>query len=161
MVSLTNPRAAPYTALTIAKWFIAWAEADGEELSNLKLQKLLYYAQGHYLAERHQPLFSDEIQAWSHGPVIPQVYHEYKSFGSASITLPDTDPFTWEEVDAETAEFLGKVWNTYGGYSAGRLRNMTHEEPPWQRHWREDDRGTVIPVRDLEDHFRRVEAAAS
>jgi uncharacterized phage-associated protein len=157
----TNQQVAPYPALTIAKWFIAWAEAEGEELSNLKLQKLLYYAQGHYLAERRQPLFCDEIQAWSHGPVVPQVYHEYKNFGSANITLPDTDPFTWEEVDAETAEFLGKVWNTYGGYSAGRLRNMTHEEPPWQRYWREDKRGIAIPVRDLEDHFRRVEAAAS
>jgi hypothetical protein len=53
--------APPYAALTIARWFIAWAEAEGEELSNLKLQKLLYYAQGHHLAERHQPLFTEQI----------------------------------------------------------------------------------------------------
>lgn len=47
----------PYSALTIAKWFVAWAEAEEDELSNLKLQKLLYYAQGHYLACYGRPLF--------------------------------------------------------------------------------------------------------
>ena len=51
-VSFTRPDSPPYPALTIAKWFIAWAEAEDEELSNLKLQKLLYYAQGHYLARK-------------------------------------------------------------------------------------------------------------
>ena len=85
----------PYPALTIAKWFIAWAEAEEEELSNLKLQKLLYYAQGHHLAERHAPVFTEPIQAWSHGPVVPPVYHEYKRFGRTTIELADNDPFVW------------------------------------------------------------------
>jgi uncharacterized phage-associated protein len=61
-------KAAPYDALTIAKWFIAWAEAEEEELSNLKLHKLLYYAQGHYVTDSGAPLFKDDIQAWPHGP---------------------------------------------------------------------------------------------
>ena len=66
-ISFDRQPVAPYPAQTVAKWFIAWAEAEGEELSNLKLQKLLYYAQGHFLAERQGLLFSDQIQAWSHG----------------------------------------------------------------------------------------------
>ena len=122
---VTAPR---YPALTIAKWFIAWAEAEQEELSNLKLQKLLYYAQGYHLCERGAPLFSDQIQAWSHCPVVPQVYHQFKSSGNSSIELPPDDSFTWDEVDPVTSDLLSRVWNTYGGYSAGRLRNMTHEE---------------------------------
>src|SRR5580693_2299753 len=81
-VSFTRPDSPPYPALTIAKWFIAWAEAEDEELSNLKLQKLLYYAQGHYLAESGRSLFTDQLQAWSHGPVVPQVYYEYKDNGN-------------------------------------------------------------------------------
>jgi uncharacterized phage-associated protein len=146
----------PYPATTVAKWFIAWAEAEEEELSNLKLQKLLYYAQGHHLARYERPLFTDDVQAWSHGPVVPEVYHEYKRFGSAPIVLPDDDPFTWEEVDPGTTEFLSQVWNTYGGYSAGRLRNMTHEEPPWQRNWHGDrERGSVIPAGDMGQYFRQ------
>jgi uncharacterized phage-associated protein len=147
---LTAP---PYPALTIAKWFIAWAEAEGEELSNLKLQKLLYYAQGHHLAQRRASLFTDPIQAWSHGPVVPQVYHEFKGSGSSSIELPQTDPFIWSDVDPVTTEFLSKVWNTYGGFSAGRLRNMTHEEPPWKAHWRADERCIRIPVEEIEEYF--------
>jgi uncharacterized phage-associated protein len=143
----------PYPALTIAKWFIAWAEAEAEELSNLKLQKLLYYAQGHYLSEHHRPLFSDGIEAWSHGPVVPAVYHDYKTFGGASIELPYEDPFTWADVDPDTAEFLSRVWNTYGGFSAGRLRNMSHEEPPWRAHFRPDERGVVIPQEEIEKYF--------
>jgi uncharacterized phage-associated protein len=148
-------KAPPYSALTIAKWFIAWAEAEDDELSNLKLQKLLYYAQGHYLAERHRPLFREQIQAWSHGPVVPAVYHEFKHFGSSSIELSESDPFTWDKVDDDTAEFLGKVWNTYGEFSAGRLRNMTHEELPWQKHFQPEERGIVIPQQEMEDYFRQ------
>jgi uncharacterized phage-associated protein len=145
--------APPYPALTIAKWLIAWAEAEREELSNLKLQKLLYYAQGYHLCERAAPLFSDQIQAWSHGPVVPQVYHQFKNSGNSSIELPPDDPFTWDEVDPVTSDFLSRVWNTYGGYSAGRLRNMTHEERPWREHWREDERGTQIPVEEIQEYF--------
>jgi uncharacterized phage-associated protein len=143
----------PYQALTIAKWFIAWAEAEDEELSNLKLQKLLYYAQGHYLAERGAPLFADEIQAWAHGPVVPQIYHSYKRPSGSTIVLPESDPFTWDEVDPATASLLVKVWNTYGGLSAGRLRNMTHEESPWQKHWRPDEHDSAIPVQEIHDYF--------
>lgn len=152
-VPLTRPTKPPYPALTIAKWFIAWAEAEGEEISNLKLQKLLYYAQGHFLAEHRRPLFTDPIQAWSHGPVVPQVYHEYKGFESSTIEMPDDDPFTWGMVDPDTADLLGKVWNTYGGFSAGRLRNMTHEEPPWRDHWQDGVYGTRIPEREIEEYF--------
>jgi uncharacterized phage-associated protein len=150
---IRRPAAPPYPALTIAKWFIAWAEANDDELSNLKLQKLLYYAQGHHLAEHHRPLFGESIQAWSHGPVVAQVYYEYRSFESSSIVLPPDDPFTWDQVDPDTADLLGKVWNTYGGYSAGRLRNMTHEEPPWRNHWQDGVYGTQIPEQEIEEHF--------
>jgi uncharacterized phage-associated protein len=152
-VSLSGRRTAPYPALTIAKWLIAWAEAEGEELSNLKLQKLLYYAQGHHLAEQHAPLFRDQIQAWSHGPVVPDVYHEFKDCGSSTIVLAGTDPFTWGQVDRKTADLLSRVWNTYGGFSAGRLRNMTHSERPWRAHFRPDERGIVIPDDEIEEYF--------
>jgi uncharacterized phage-associated protein len=143
----------PHRALTIAKWFIAWAEAEEDELSNLKLQKLLYYAQGHRLAEQHKPLFADPIQAWSHGPVIPAVYHKYKEHGRDSIELPDDDSFNWEDVDRETSDLLIRVWNTYGGFSAGRLRNMTHTERPWKSHFRPDEHDIVIPAGEIEESF--------
>lgn len=145
-----------YSALKIAKWFIAWATAEEADLSNLKLQKLLYYAQGHHVASRGEPLFTDGLRAWSHGPVVPAVYHQYKSFGSSDITLPDDDPFSWADIDPDTTQFLINVWETYGGYGAWRLRNMTHDESPWRRNFQPDGRDLDIPIEDLQHHFAQL-----
>jgi uncharacterized phage-associated protein len=94
-----RPRPARYSAELVARWFAAWAEAEDAEVSNLKL---LYYAQGHHLAERGAPLFDDEIQAWSHGPVVQDVYHRLKHCGSDDVVLPDSDDFPWDQVDDDT-----------------------------------------------------------
>lgn len=144
----------PYRAATIARWFLAWAEhAEEVGLSNMKIQKLLYYAQGHYLAATGQPLFDDTIEAWSHGPVVPNVYHSYKGHGNAEIELPEEDEFTWADVDPDTTQFLIKVWNTYGGLAAWRLRNMTHDEPPWKDAFVEGERHRAITPSSLLNHF--------
>ncbi len=149
---------APYDAMTIAKWFIAWAEAEDADLSNLKLQKLLYYAQGHHLGKTSEPLFQDQIKAWSHGPVVPKVYHEFKSFGSGDIRLPDDDPFDWPDVDPETTRFLISIWNTYGEYGAWRLRSMTHQEAPWRDHFEAEYTSPTIPIEELRRYFASIQA---
>jgi uncharacterized phage-associated protein len=143
-----------YPATTIAKWFIDWANADDADLSNLKLQKLLYYAQGHHLADEGRPLFREDIQAWSHGPVVPAVYHSLKNFGAGPVSLADEDPFEWDDVDPATSQFLAKVWNTYGGIAAWKLRNMTHAEAPWIDHFSQDERFTVIPADEIQAYFK-------
>lgn len=142
-----------YPALTIAKWFAAWAEAEEADLSNLKLQKLLYYAQGHYLARYGKPLFNDTVQAWAHGPVVPAVYHEFKRYGAGDVLLSDEDHFEWSDVDPATTQFLIKTWNTYGGYAAWRLRNMTHNEPPWSSVFDSEERHTVISPESMRASF--------
>ena len=143
---------AKYTASDIAKWFTKWADFNDAELSNMKLQKLLYYAQGHYLADADEPLFDDEIEAWSHGPVVPSVYHEYKDFGSTEISpAPD---FELSSIDRDTAKFLQKIWNTYGGLAAWKLRNMTHNEDPWSKHFEDNERNVVIPKDSLKRWFK-------
>ncbi|SDM90235.1 Panacea domain-containing protein [Allokutzneria albata] len=146
---------AKYDATTIAKWFIAWAgEAANASMSNLKLQKILYYAQGHHIARYGQPLFVDEIQAWSHGPVVPTVYRRFKQFGADEIELDEFDEFAWDDVDEETAQFLMLIWNTYGGLAAWRLRNMTHDEDPWKHHFVDGERNLVITVDSLYEYFK-------
>lgn len=142
-----------YNALTIAKWFIAWAQSEDGDLSNLKLQKLLYYAQGHHLARTGRPLFEDRMEAWSHGPVVPSVYRAFKEFGSGDIQLPDDDPFSWDEVDGETTQLLIDVWDRYGVYGAWQLRNMTHDEPPWKEVFRPDEIYVEISQKTLLQHF--------
>lgn len=155
----------PYSAMTITRWFIAWSDETGEDqegpVSNLKLQKLLYYAQGHYLAANGRPLFTEPIQAWSHGPVVTSIYSAFKVFGRREILVDQDEDFSWDDVDEETTQFLIQVWNTYGQYAAWRLRNMTHDEPPWREVWDPDSKNLVIPMDAIAAYFRTTVGAAS
>lgn len=125
-----------YTAMQIAKWFLAenkirMFEGDSEYLTHLKLQKLLYYAQGCYLAIKDEaPLFEEDILAWQHGPVVNEVYQEFKSCGSEPIVFDEE--YDTAEIDAETQAILKEVFDVFGQYSAWKLRQMTHEETPWK-----------------------------
>lgn len=156
MPSPTARTARLYDALTIAKWFVAWAESNDADLSNLKLQKLLYYAQGYYLAISGQRLFGDEVQAWSHGPVVPDVYHAFKHCGSGDVSLADEDDFDWPMVDDETTQFLIDIWEKFGGFAAWRLRNMTHAETPWKEHFEDGRRHIEIPPDSMRVYFQSL-----
>lgn len=126
------------TAKEVAKWFLVRNHADvkefdNESLTHLKLQKLLYYAQGVHLAYTGEELFNDELIAWEHGPVAPRVYDEYK--GSRGIHFEpnenDLEIFSQVQSDEDTRNVLEVVYDHYGKYSAWHLRNMTHDERPW------------------------------
>jgi len=94
-----------YTALDIAKYFITLANPETEDfITNLKLQKLLYYAQGFHLALFGKPLFRESLEAWQYGPVVPEIYRIYKQYGSSP--LPQPDDFNIEQYDRQTQELL-------------------------------------------------------
>jgi uncharacterized phage-associated protein len=149
-----------YDALTIAKWFVAYAEADDADRSNLKIQKLLYYAQGHHLARFRTALFDDTIYAWSHGPVVPDVWRAFRGFGSGDVDLSNDDSFAWADVDEDTTDFLIDVWNAYGQFGAWRLRNMTHDERPWRETF-DGRRNVEIPCALIDEDFSERFAAAN
>ncbi len=140
-----------YSASQIAKYFLVLSDPDeaGDLVSNLKLQKLLYYSQGFHLATGGSRLFSDHIEAWTHGPVVPRIYREYSHYGASAIPRPsDFDPNT---IDLETRELLNEVYQVYGQYSAWKLRNMTHEEAPWVEGRKRPD--NLITPESLKDYF--------
>ena len=76
------------TAFDVANYFLSIPEY--EDLTNLKLQKLVYYAQGIHLAIYGKPLFNEAIKAWEHGPVVPELYRK-----NNSITIPSITPLTF------------------------------------------------------------------
>jgi uncharacterized phage-associated protein len=120
-----------YKALDIAKYFIKLASPEQEDwITNLKLQKLLYYAQGFHLALYGKPLFSEQIEAWHYGPVVPEVYHTYKEYKAKPISQPED--FNLDEYDQETQELLDEVYEVYGQYTAPALAQFTHQELPWK-----------------------------
>lgn len=123
------------TADIIARWFLTYNKKDRhdnldvEGISNLKLQKLLYYAYGCYLAVHDEKLFHDPLLAWQHGPVVESIYHEYKNNGSRSIERFISLDY---ELQEELEVILLWVYTTFGQYTAWALRNMTHQETPWK-----------------------------
>lgn len=142
-------------ASDVAKYFLSKCdEESGDTISNLKLQKLLYYAQGFHLALTNgQPLFQERIEAWRHGPVAPRVYAQYARHRGNSIPIPEGfDPAT---IPADVREILDEVYEVYGQYSAWRLREMTHEEAPWQDAWDPDSGSEEISHDAMRAFFAR------
>ena len=92
--------------------------------------KLVYYAQGCALGLWDEPLFLEPIEAWTHGPVVVALYHEYKGYGSSAI--PSVAELDFEKYNEDTRELLDEVYVVFGQFSAWKLRNMTHVEAPWQ-----------------------------
>lgn len=129
-----------YSAMAVANAFIKRAKEGGlRDLSPMKLQKLMFYAQSWFLKYRNmQPLMDDSFCRWTYGPVIPSLYHEFKHYGASPIAdfgshvtrdesggfritkpvIPDTDTDAWW--------FIDEVIRVYGGFSGAQLSNLTH-----------------------------------
>jgi uncharacterized phage-associated protein len=153
----------PYPALEIAKCIIKIANDQivdedpetgrkiSEGVTNMKLQKLLYFAQAAHLAVYGEPLFNDEIQAWKFGPVVPNVYRFYKVKGDQ--LLRNEDDFY---CDPQLEGFLKDVWKIFGKYSAYELANISHKHDPYKDVYDPEERGTVINQGTMRDYYKKM-----
>lgn len=144
---------AKYTASEIANFYIQLlSPLPGNTIDNLKLNKLLYYAQGWSLVKLGYPLYADQIEAWDHGPVIPAVYHTYKICGANPIEEP-IEQFDENKLDGKEIELLIDVYNTYGKYTGWALREMTHKKGgPWSQVY-EKGKNHVISQEMIRNYF--------
>jgi uncharacterized phage-associated protein len=119
--------------LNVARYFIMRAYEDGieAEMTNMKVQKLLYYSQSLHLALYNEPLFEEEIQAWRYGPVCPPAYRFYSDFEAKQLPVPRKESLL--QLPSEKKELLEEIWGYFGGYHAYRLSDMTHGEFPWKK----------------------------
>ena len=119
--------------LNVARYFIirAYEDAIEAEMTNMKVQKLLYYAQSLHLALYNEPLFAEEIQAWRYGPVCPPAYKFYSEFEAKQLPIPDKESLL--QLPREKKELLEEIWEYFGGYHAYKLSDMTHVEFPWKK----------------------------
>ena len=125
-------------------------EESGDGISNLKLQKLVYYSQGLYLAMQGEPLFDEPIEAWDRGPVVPALYASYKHYHHRPIEPPQQ--FVAGDYPPEIREILDAVQTVYGQFSAWKLRDMTLGEPPW----RSTPRNEPISLDSLAAFFSQI-----
>lgn len=147
------------TAQNVAEYFITVAHERGEGMNNLKLQKLLYYAQAWHLAWHGEPLFPEKFQAWMSGPVIPELYWRYKDFGIAPIAPPEVNP----HLSPAIAEFLDEVATGYMPLDEWELHWQTRAEAPWlNARGGMDDGGPCeneLSEADMETYFCALAAA--
>lgn len=121
---------AMYSANIIAKELLRLSAQKGLSITNLHLQKMLYYTQGFSYACFNHPLFDDGLEAWKYGPVVPSVYNQYKQFVSSPI--PYTENMSDCEVDGGTEKFLNLIVDKIGRKDPWALVSMTHNEKPWK-----------------------------
>lgn len=114
----------------------------GDVLTNLKLQKLLYYAQAWHLALHDAPLFADDFVAANHGPVSPVVNEVYQEFSNRPIVADG------EVIDAPAwlNRHLEEVVGAYGNLSAFDLERLSKDEDPWKSAWHKQDADAPLCV---------------
>ena len=132
--------------LDVARYIINYSNEKDYGISNLKLQKLLYFVQAFFLvrSQGKQTCFNAKIEAWDFGPVVPDVYHEFKRYGSGDIPLIRTylessdnyrsfywAPFDKKVISREDREIIAEVVDNFKDYSATALVKLTHNQDPW------------------------------
>ncbi|MBR0101270.1 MAG: DUF4065 domain-containing protein [Treponema sp.] len=119
-------------AYTVAKDILKIAEDHNEFVSNLKIQKLLYYAQAWYMVNNNGSLlFDDVIEARKFGPVVPSVYEKFKRFkrNPIKIVIKENELV---ELTEEQKDYLKSFYEDFMPCSTTELISMTHNEKPWQ-----------------------------
>lgn len=141
----------------VANFFVDWANRSEEEhMTNLWLNKLLFFAQGQCLARYGKPLFNDAIEAWDYGPVIPAVYRKYKGYGRNPISVVD-DEYTPAKFTTDERILLADVLREYGVYNASALVSKTHQpNTPWSDAYIEGANNEITPA-SMKDYFQKPE----
>ena len=121
----------------IAKYFLIRTEEDGNLISPLRMQKLVYFAYVSYLLKNKgkDRLFEEKIEAWPAGPVIPSLYRELKKYGSMPIDAKSYVDITKEKLlekcSKEVLELLDRVYEACEQFTAFQLMLVSHKERAW------------------------------
>jgi len=172
----------PFSSVAVANEFLNLAQSAGKSLTQMQLQKLVFFAHGWYLALTDRPLIDEQVEAWRFGPVIRSLYAKFREYGSSPVSHLYS-PMVYEETDdglalneespprvegSEEAAFarrvIARVWDVYGGFTAYQLSNMTHlPGTPWHEvvSGYEDrglsiPKGTDIPADRLKAYFQEL-----
>lgn len=137
----------------VESFFIEIANDSDDNITNLKLQKLLYYAQGYSLSRNNKGLFDDVIEAWTHGPVVPEAYHTYKCCNASPIQSA-AQAFDASQFEEDELELMLDVAREYGKYAGSTLRNMTHVKGGiWERVYHAASGNKIISQAELKRYF--------
>lgn len=155
-----------YNVLDVCRHVINYSNNKDYGISNLKLQKILYFIQAYFLICTNAPCFLERIEAWDLGPVVPEAYREYKQFGSGDIptvthiVVFDEDNI-WDSIIREYKDdiitdtdkvLIEAVVDKFSDYSATDLVSITHRQAPWKRVYQRG-RNNEITLDSIKEYF--------
>ena len=146
-----------YSALDVAKYIVNYAINDlNLPLTNLKLQKILYFVQLEFLDKIGEVLFTDGIEAWKYGPVVSRTYSHYRKYSD----LPITDTFLPRTTFTRSEDLvINRVVREYIRTNEWELVRITHEQGPWKKVYVEGENRVISEehLRDFVKERRSVE----
>ncbi len=143
-----------YNGTIIANKFVDLSIKEKSYFTHMKLQKLIYIANGINLAINNQPLINEHFEAWPYGPVVSSVYHTYKFFGNSNITINAFGNYISEiDLDEKSNQSFNDAWKIAKTITAIKLSNWTHiEGSPW--FLAKKEKLEVIPDKYMQDYFK-------
>lgn len=118
--------------IDISKYVIKYCMEKGYKITNLRLQKILYYIQGYFYKAYDQMAFNQEIVAWPYGPVVPEAYYNFCSFGRNELCLFENVDNDFSTISHEEKSYIKSIVDKCDNYSVTELVNKTHTEEPWK-----------------------------
>lgn len=140
----------------VSKLLIMFEQERGlDTMTQLRLHKMLYFAQGWHLAWHGNPLFNSEFTAYKYGPVAPEIRRLYGDCSNRAITLTqdEFDNYNFDNMTDEEVQTVIDVFNEYDKFSTWTLVDMSHETNPWMQHSQES---STIPIPEIQEHFSNM-----
>ena len=132
---------AQYKAIDIAKYIVDFCTRNEIAISDLKLQKILYYIQLAFISNLNKFAFKDELEAWKYGPVVKNVYDIYSSFGSTKICLIYDDIIEFKPIEKNV---INSVLLKCLPMDVWELVEMTHvPDGPWEQTYCEGEKNII------------------
>lgn len=144
------------SAIDLAKYVVWYTDNQGVPITNLKLQKLLYYIQGAHLKKFGWVLFHDVIEAWDYGPVVRSVYIHYCGYGALNLRPNEGDEKLCDDISAESKQLIERVLDEKMHWTARKLIRTAVMEDPWKNHAEEVAKGErpIISMEEMALWFR-------
>ena len=118
-----------YDALDIAKYIIRWCDKNKLRITNLQLQKILFFIQKESIRRRGYGIFSNRIEAWQYGPVVPDVFYQFAGFGAMKLVLYEdlfSDVSPKDIIDDQSKEIIEGILREYIHVSPWDLVAKSH-----------------------------------
>lgn len=150
-----------YCVMDVCRYIISYCNKKDYPLSNLKLQKLLYFIQAYFLLTFNHPCFRENIEAWDFGPVVPEAYHTYKIYGAHSIPYVFYDPYHDGEdvISEDDKRSIECVLDRFARYTSTELVAATHRQAPWKNVYNPYERHIIISNESIKTYFEGLRHA--